>query len=101
MQTSNLQQILTSGSPAQKIVINQNNASNKVVISSNQQPKVVTSIQPTQTIVQHQPATATIVQNPSGGGQATTQQIILNTGQKVVQQIVKASNGQQQIFVGG
>lgn len=86
MQTSNLQQILTQGSPgAQKILINQSNSGNKVLIASSQ----------SQTTTQ-----ANVVQSPPSTQQ--TQQIIVNQpGQKVVQQFVNSSNQQQQIIVGG
>lgn len=85
-QPSNLQQILTQGTPGQKIVINQG-AAGKQLILAGQQTAVTQQQQ-------------NVVQSPPPVQQA--QQIIVNQpAQKVVQQYVNSSNQQQQIIVGG
>lgn len=84
-QPSNLQQILTQGTPSQKIVINQS-AGNKLILSGQH-----TAVSQQQNVVQSPPPV-----------QQQTQQIIVNQPQqKVVQQYVNSSNQQQQIIVGG
>lgn len=85
--TTNLQKLLTQGSPAQKIVINQANQ-NKMVIATTPQKQIIQQVPQSPPVNQQQ----TVVQQQSP---------TLMSGGKIVQQFVNTTNQPQQIIFGG